>query len=132
MRQFLLDTNILSGLIKNPSGPVFRRLAPLNSNAFCTSILVAAEMRYGATIKRSPRLAKDVDEILRRIAVKAFESPADQRYAELRATLEARGNQLAANDTLIAAHALALDCVLVTDHRAFGRVPNLTIENWLV
>ena len=61
----------------------------------------------------------------------SFEPPADQRYAEIRAALEALGKPLAANDLFIAAHALALNCVLITDDRAFERVPGLAVENWL-
>jgi tRNA(fMet)-specific endonuclease VapC len=130
MRQFLLDTNIVSDLISNPAGRVYRRLATLAPETFCTSIVVAAEMRFGAAIRRSPRLSRYVEEILLRLPVKSFESPADLRYAEIRATLESRGEPLGANDTFIAAHALALDCVLVTGDRAFERVPGLAVENW--
>jgi tRNA(fMet)-specific endonuclease VapC len=131
MSEFLLDTNILGDLIKNPGGRVFRRLATLAPESFCTSVLVAAELRYGAAIKRSPRLSRTVEEMLRRLEVKPFEPPADRRYGELRSALESRGDQLGANDMFIAAHALTLDCVLVTNDRAFGRVPGLVVENWL-
>src|SRR5262249_48361180 len=108
MSQFLLDTNILSDLIRNPVGRVFRRLAGLSPQAFCTSIIVAAEMRFGAAIKGSPRLTQHVEGVLLRLPVKPFEAPADQRYAEIRARLEGRGDLMGANDMFIAAHAVAL------------------------
>jgi tRNA(fMet)-specific endonuclease VapC len=70
--------------------------------------------------------------ILSAIEVLPFEEPADQRYGELRADLERRGASIGPNDMLIAAHALMLDCIVVTANvREFSRVRGLRVENWL-
>ena len=97
-----------------------------------TSVIVAAELRYGVAKKASARLASQLEAILAELEIIAFEAPTDAYYAETRAALEAAGTPIGGNDLLIAAHALALDMVLVTDNeREFARVPGLKIENWL-
>ena len=131
MNRFLLDTNIISHLVRNPSGLVRQHLADLSHEARCTSIIVAAELRFGAA-KEEAELSARVEAVLSRLQVIAFASPADRIYADIRAGLERRGTPLAANDLLIAAHALALDCILVSDDRAFARIPGLKVENWLL
>ena len=131
MSRSLLDANIISDLVRNPSGRVAKRLARTPAVNPCTSILVAAELRYGAARKGSDRLSTVVDGVLARLDVLPFEAPADRVYGALRTDLERRGVTLAANDLLIAAHALALGCVLVSDDQAFARDPGLTVENWL-
>lgn len=96
-----------------------------------TSVVVAAELRFGAAKVRSSRLAASIEEVLSGLPVAPFESPADETYATLRAELERAGRPLSGNDLLIAAHALTLGSVLVTADAAFGVVPGLTVENWL-
>jgi tRNA(fMet)-specific endonuclease VapC len=128
----LLDTNILSDLVRNPHGQVAIRIAEIGEDAICTSIIVAAELRFGAAKKGSERLATQLERILSAIEVQAFDAPADMAYADLRARLETAGVPIGGNDMLIAAHALTSDCILVTDNeREFGRVAGLKIENWL-
>jgi tRNA(fMet)-specific endonuclease VapC len=131
MALFLLDSTIISDLVRNPSGRAARRLSPLAPDASCTSVIVAAELRYGAARKRSERLMTTIAGILSRLTVLPFDAPADRTYADLRAGLEGVGTPLAVHDLFIAAHALTLGCVLVTDDRAFERVPGLAVENWL-
>ncbi len=129
---YLLDTNILSDMVRNPTGPANVRLALVGADAVITSIIVAGELRYGAQRSGSAPLAAKVEGTLARIPVAGLESHADQIYADLRATLEAAGTPISANDMWIATHALALNCVLVTaNEREFQRVPGLTVENWL-
>ena len=132
MSRLLLDTNILSDAVNVPRGVVARRLADVPQQLLCTSIIVAAELRYGAARKESRRLKHSVEEVLSAIDVLPLKSPTDVVYGALRADLEGAGKTLAANDLWIAAHALALDCVLVSDDRAFARVRGLKLENWLV
>jgi tRNA(fMet)-specific endonuclease VapC len=132
MERYLLDTNILSNAIRDPKGRIAERIAQTGQLATCTSIIVAAELRFGAAKRGSRRLTARVAELLDTIDVVAFEPPADIAYAELRARLERAGSPIGANDLLIAAHALALDLTLVTaNEREFSRVPDLRIENWL-
>jgi tRNA(fMet)-specific endonuclease VapC len=130
--RFLLDTNIISDLVRNPSGMAVEHVRRVGVDAICTSIIVAAELRYGCAKKRSPQLTARVDSILADLQVLPFEYPADVCYGTLRATLEADGALIGHNDLLIAAHGLALGATVVTSHlREFRRVEGLRIENWL-
>ena len=132
MWRYLLDTNILSHVIRDPTNRPAGRLARLGGQQLCTSIIVAAELRYGAIKSRSSRLARRVDELLATLDVVPFQPPADSAYGEIRAELERVGMLIGPNDLLIAAQARTLDLTLVTDNVAeFSRVPHLRIENWL-
>ena len=93
---------------------------------------MAAEVRYGAAKKGSARFSTQLGAVLSALEVLPFEPPADLLYASLRADLEGAGTRIGANDLLIAAHALALGCTIVTDNeRKFVRVRDLACENWL-
>jgi len=130
--RFLLDTNIISDLVRNPQGRTAGKIAELGEDAVATSIIVAAELRYGAAKRGSARLAAQLESILTAIEIIPLEAPADAAYGAVRVALEAAGTPIGANDLLIAAQTLALDMVLVTNNeKEFGRVNGLTIENWL-
>lgn len=130
--RYLLDTNILSDLIRNPRGSVWLRLDDVPNDRVVTSIIVAGELRYGASKRRSVSLEEKVEQMLRAFAVLPFDRPADAIYGDLRARLERAGRPIGNNDVLIAAQALASDCTLVTDNvREFARIDGLAIENWL-
>jgi tRNA(fMet)-specific endonuclease VapC len=132
LKRFLLDTNILSDLVRNPQGRVAERISEVGEDTVCTSIIVAAELRFGAAKKGSERLTNQVERILCVIDIQPFDAPADDAYAQLRAQLEAAGAPIGGNDMLIAAHALATNCAVVTDNeREFCRIAGLTVENWL-
>lgn len=129
---YLLDTNILSDLIKHPSGTVARRIAAIGESVVCTSIVVACELRYGAARKGSPALSGKIGQLLDAIEVLPLEDDSDRKYGEIRSALENAGTPIGANDYLIAAHALSLGCTLVTDNVGeFSRVAGLKVENWL-
>jgi len=131
--RYLLDSNILSDLVSRPDGRVATRLETLDRDQVCTSVIVAAEMRYGVARKGSARLASRVEGVLARIPVIAFEPPVDEVYGQVRAELERRGTPIGHLDGLIAAHALALGCAVVTaNEREFRRVTGLAVENWLL
>ena len=130
--RYLLDTNILSSLLKQPSGMVAGRIRSIGEDAICTSIVVACELRYGAMKKGSSTLTDKVKHLLSALDVLPLDEGADQKYAELRTVLEKAGTPIGANDYLIAAHALSLELTLVTDNVGeFSRVPGLRVENWL-
>lgn len=132
MAAYLLDTNILSDLIRNPKGVVAARLRHLDQSELATSIVVAAELYYGAERVGSARLTERIDQLLRKLPVLPFEAPAERVYGQLRARLERAGIGLGSNDLFIAAHALSLERTLVTDNvREFSRAFDLTVENWL-
>lgn len=129
---YLLDTNIVSDLVRNPQGKIAARIADVGEANVCTSIIVAAELRYGAVKRGSARLTTQLEAILRGLPVLSLEPPAEIAYGELRASLEAKGAPIGANDLLIAAHCLSLGHIVVTDNeREFSRVAGLTLENWL-
>jgi tRNA(fMet)-specific endonuclease VapC len=130
--RFLLDTNILSDLVRHPRGRIADRIKRVGEKQVCTSIVVAAELRYGAAKKGSLRLTSQLEAVLRALEVLSLESPTDAVYGELRARLERAGQLIGGNDLLIAAHALAMDHTMVTDNEGeFSRVKDLRIENWL-
>jgi len=128
----MLDTNIISDLIRNPQGRAARQIARVGEQDVCTSIIVAAELRYGCAKSGSKRLAKAVDDVLSEISVLAFDSPADSEYAGIRSALETAGKPIGGNDLLIAAHARAVGATVVTNNsNEFERVRGLKVENWL-
>ncbi len=130
--RFLLDTNIVSDLVRHPHGRIATRIAEVGETRVCTSIIVAAELRSAAARKASPQLEGQLESVLRALEVVPLESPADVVYGALRARLEEIGHPIGANDLLVAAHALALRCTLVTDNeRDFSRIKALPVENWL-
>ena len=129
---FLLDTNIVSDLVRHPRGRIFQRLAEKRGANICTSIIVAAELRFGVARRKSAKLASQLEAVLGGLEVLPLATPAEMHYAGLRSMLESAGTPIGANDMFIAAHALALDCTLVTDNvREFSRVKSLMVENWL-
>ncbi len=130
--RYLLDTNIVSDLICNPQGRVTQHIREVGEARVCTSIIVAAELRYGATKKASPRLTAQLEAVLGALDVVPFEAPADTTYGLLRARLEKAGQPIGGNDLLIAAQAVALGHTIVTNNeREFGRIEDLACENWL-
>jgi tRNA(fMet)-specific endonuclease VapC len=93
---------------------------------------VVRELRFGIEKKGSDRLRQRLEEALSKVSILPFASDADAHYSHIRADLERRGTLIGPNDLLIAAHALALDTVLVTDNVGeFARVKGLRVENWL-
>src|ERR671914_290835 len=131
--RYLLDTNILSHLVKEPAGIVAHRIEAVGEDAICTSIIIASELRFGAEKKGSPRLSAQLEKVLSALEILPLEEPADRHYAAIRAHLQRIGQPIGYNDMFIAAHALALSLTLVTHSQAeFAHVPGLTIENWLV
>jgi tRNA(fMet)-specific endonuclease VapC len=129
---YLLDTNVVSDLVRHPQGQVASRIAQTGDEKVSTSIVVAAELRYSARRKNSPRLTAQVEAVFGALEILPLDAPADRVYAEIRAQLEKSGRPIGANNMLIAAQSLALDCTLVTDNgREFSRIKKLKIENWV-
>lgn len=132
MTLYLLDTNILSNLIDNPFGPIQRRVDKSPNDRICTSIIVAGELHFGALRRNSPSLTRRVEDALAGLEVYDFSPDSERHYAHIRRRLERAGTPIGGNDMLIAAHALALDAVLVTANtREFARIDGLKLENWL-
>lgn len=129
---YLLDTNILSEIIRHPYGDCASRAAAVDPSDLLTSVIVACELRYGIAPQGSPALSVRVEGALGQVTVVPLGEEASVIYGRLRADLERRGQPIGAYDMLIAAHALALGATLVTDNvREFERVEELAVENWL-
>lgn len=129
--RYMLDTNIVSEMIRNPTGHAAQR-AREAGDAVCVSVIVAAELRYGCAKKGSPKLSRKVEEFLSEVPVLPFDTPADCEYGGIRAELEAAGRPIGSNDLLIAAHAYTLGATVVTANDGeFRRIRGLNVENWL-
>ncbi len=129
---FLLDTNIISDLVRDPSGRAARRLAEVGESAVTTSVIVAGELRYGCLRRNSARLTERVEAVLRALPILPLKPEAGAHYGAIRGALEARGTPIGQNDLWIAAAARAEGAVLVTDNEGeFRRVEGLAVENWL-
>ncbi len=130
---FLLDTNIIAALAKNPSGPVSRTITDAGQAAICTSIIVACEIHYGLLKKDSHKLTTQMTAIMDAIDVVDLPKEVELNYGEIRLHLEREGQPIGPNDLLIAAHARTAGLTVVTGNdREFQRVPDLKVENWLV
>ena len=130
--RYLLDTNIVSHLVRHPQGIIRDRIAEVGEQTVCVSLLVAAELRFGAAKKQSTRLTRQVEAVLSVLPILPPETPVDVHYAELRVGLETAGCPIGPNDLIIAAHARALGLTLVTHNLTeFARVPGLIVQNWL-
>lgn len=133
MTRYMLDTNVISDLVRNPQGKAAKRIARVGEDSVCTSIIVAAELRYGCAKSGSKRLLKAVEDLLGEIKVLPFDVPADTEYGGIRSALEAAGKPIGSNDLLIAAHAYATGATMVTANTdEFKRIRGLKVENWLV
>jgi tRNA(fMet)-specific endonuclease VapC len=129
---WMLDTNTLSDLIRNPRGALVRRLSAVEPDAVCTSIVVACELRFGARRNGSDALTDRVEQLLASLKVFPFDEPADRHYADIRTVLEHAGTPIGNHDLFIAAHARSRGMTLVTHNlREFKRVPGLYVEDWL-
>lgn len=114
------------------TGPGPKRIAKVGEDKICTSVVVAADLRYGCAKSGPKRLIKAVEGLLGEIGVLPFDVPADTEYGAIRAELEAAGTPIGSNDLLIAAHACATGATIVTANAAeFKRVRGLKVENWL-
>ena len=123
---------MVSDLVRTPQGRVAERIRMVGEAEVCTSIIVAAELRYGATKKGSARLTAQLEAVLGALEILPFEAPADTTYGALRTRLEKAGQTIGGNDLLIAAQAVTLGLTIVTDNeREFGRISDLSLENWL-
>jgi tRNA(fMet)-specific endonuclease VapC len=102
LTRYLLDTNVLSELVRHPRGPVAEHLRKVGEAQVCTSIIVASKLRYGAVKRTSSRLTTQLEAVLGALDVLPFEAPADATYALLRTRLERAGTPIGGNDLPIA------------------------------
>lgn len=130
MKRYMLDTNAVSHLLKGHPD-VTRRVVAVPMASLSISVITEAEIRFGlAKRPKAKRLQAAVEELLRRVSVMPWSSAVAERYGPVRAKLESKGRILGPLDMLIAAHALSLGVVLVTNDAAFGQVKGLRLEDW--
>jgi tRNA(fMet)-specific endonuclease VapC len=130
--RYLLDTNVCADYLNARFPGVTERIQRSPPQDLCISSIVVAELRFGADRSSNrQRNHRRIDVLTSEIACVDFDLQAASAYGRLRADLEARGSPIGPNDMLIAAHALALGLVLVTDNRReFMRVEGLEVESW--
>ena len=132
MIKYMLDTNICVYVIRRKPEHVIQRLQRLQVSDVGISSITLGELEYGVAKSLKPQQNKlALTEFLAPIEILPYDDVAARHYGELRAYLERQGTPIGSLDTLIAAHAVSLKCVLVTNNIAeFRRVPGLKIENW--
>lgn len=124
----MLDTNAVSALVKNRASTLS---AILEDRPFCISVITEAELRFGLARRIvNADLRRIVENFLVSVDIRSWTSVNAQRYGLLRAELETSGKSLAPMDMLIAAHALAEDCTLISADRSFAQVPGLRVLDW--
>jgi tRNA(fMet)-specific endonuclease VapC len=129
--RYLLDTNIASCIIKGNSSAVDRRLVKVEMADLAISTVTEGELRFGAArLPHATSLHGMIEDFFLRVAILPWDSDAAQQYGQLRAMLEREGQPMGNLDAMIGAHALALDAILVTNDRAFGRIKKLKVEDW--
>ncbi|WP_326533225.1 type II toxin-antitoxin system tRNA(fMet)-specific endonuclease VapC [Pseudorhodoferax sp.] len=130
--RYLLDTNTCIYIINRRPPGVFTRFEALAVGELGISSITGAELAFGVDKSGSARNRQALDKFLAPLEICAFDEAAMRQYGAVRSLLERQGRPIGALDTLIAAHALALGCVLVTNNvREFQRVPGLALDNWV-
>ncbi|HXD05676.1 MAG TPA: type II toxin-antitoxin system VapC family toxin [Burkholderiaceae bacterium] len=128
----MLDTNTASAALRGTAG-LDARLRQLAPSQWCISSITRAEMRFGVALKPGAiKLAQYVEAFLQATTTAPWDEAAADHHGLLRARLRTAGTPIGDLDEMIAAHALALGAVLVTDNtRHFRRVRGLALENWI-
>lgn len=128
----MLDTDTSSYVIKGNSPNIDAHLRDLDVSQVCISAVTRAELRFGVRrLRRATRLAAEVETFLSGVHALPWDEAAADQFADVRADIERAGTPIGSMDTMIAAHAKALDAVLVTNNvKHFGMVKGLVIANW--
>lgn len=130
MTQYMLDTNVVSHLIRG-NAQIAKRIVNVPMATLYISAVTAAELHYGlAKRPEATRLHAAVGEFLKRVDTLPWDSAVAESYGEVRNRLEQGGRVLGSLDMMIAAHALHTESVLVTNDQAFGAIAELGIEDW--
>ena len=132
---YLLDTNILSDMMRYPEGLASQCFIEAVKNKpgarLCTSVVFQSELLFGIRRRTHPRWQSHYERVLQAVDVLPLEPDVCIHYAALRSLLESAGTPIGPNNALIAAHAMALNATLVSADAEFLRVPSLRVENWL-
>lgn len=127
----MLDTDTASYIIRGTVPAIDQRLLRLDVRRVCISAVTRGELRFGTA--RLPNARRLAERFLSGLHALPWDEATADHYGKLRAALERKGAPIGNLDTMIAAHALAVDAVLVTSNvKHFSRVAGLTVENWAV
>ncbi len=130
MALFMLDTDTVSIALRGVGG-VAGRLAGRKRSELCLSAVTVAELRFGAHRRGSRKIQRAIDAFLSGVEVLGFDNSAVERFGFVAAALAIAGEPIGHMDTMIAAHALSVDAILVTNNlRHFSKVRDLRVENW--
>lgn len=132
MTLLMLDTNIVSHIVRGDRPDILQRLTTVPMESLTISAVTQGELRYGLARRgHPPRLSELVRQVLLRVEVLPWGSEAAEAYGDLRAACEASGLTVAPLDQMIAGHAVAADAILVTRDGVFRRIPPpLRVETW--
>lgn len=130
--KYLVDTNVCVDFLNGRYPSVLEHWRRVSPDDLWVSSVAIAELRYGADkSRRASRNHKNLDRFLEEVQCAMFDIDAAREFGRIRSGLERRGTPIGPYDTMIAAHALSLGCVLVTDNqREFERIEGLKLENW--
>ena len=134
MNQYLLDTNIVSYFIRDYDAALVRKVARvLKTQTAAISVITRAELRFGqAGLEAADKRKRAIDLVLTQLTVLPWSSAVADIYGPVKDKLKREGAPIGDMDTLIAAHALAENLILVTHNtRHFERIPGLKLEDWM-
>jgi tRNA(fMet)-specific endonuclease VapC len=132
--RYLLDTNICIYVRRRRPLEVLARFSKLKPGEAALSLITYGELMYGAAklTPPVPQAVEQLQEFLDMIEVLPLPIEAGQKYGEIQAFLESKGQTIGYNDLWIAAHAICANLIVVTNNeREFRRVPALRVENWV-
>lgn len=129
---YLLDTNICIYIINNKPPHVFEKFKEFQLGQLGISSITASELAFGVEKSGSERNKQALNKFLAPLEILPYDEQAIWHYAQLRHQLQSKGKVIGSLDMLIAAHALALKTILVTNNvKEFKRVKGLIVENWV-
>ena len=132
--KYLLDTNICIYIINEKPKKVLRKFEKYPVHEFGISSVTHAELQYGVEKRKNKNTNQDaLDEFLLPLTILPFHGKRMvSRYGEIRVFLEPKGETIGPLDMLIAAHALSLDLMIISNNiKEFAKIPNLKCENWI-
>jgi tRNA(fMet)-specific endonuclease VapC len=128
----LLDTNICIYIINAKPPAVLKRFRQYRIGDIGLCSVVAAELAFGVAKSDSARNRQALEMFLAPLIILPFDTAAAWVYGDLRADLERRGTPIGSLDTMIAAHALSQQALLISNNtREFSKVPDLQLDNWV-
>lgn len=126
---YLLDTNVVSDYLRGVES-VVKKIQNAKPSELAISAVTVMELRYGAARRQSAKLTAAVEALISGITVIAFDAEAGEQAGHLRAAMEAQGITIALADCQIAATALVMGLILVSNDADLKRLPKLKVQDW--